>query len=62
MPAVAVKIRRCLHRFRLAPITLATFRAVLPEAAVHVYDTNPIVGNRIAYLALRAPGEECHRG
>jgi hypothetical protein len=30
----------------------------LPEAAVHVYDDNPTVGNRVAYLALRAPGEE----
>jgi hypothetical protein len=34
----------------------------LPEAAVHVYDYNSTVGNRIAYLALRAPGEERHRG
>jgi hypothetical protein len=30
----------------------------LPEAAAHVYDDNPTVGNRVAYLALRAPGEE----
>jgi hypothetical protein len=34
----------------------------LPEATVHVYDNNSTVGNLIAYLALRAPGEERHRG